>query len=528
MKLKSTAFVVMLVGGMLAVAAPPAAATDQGCGEIAGHVIITNNPDFVEFLDASCDDVFSTSDSVSDSAPSGSRGVASASEDHALTFAEQTGEQDQGQQPQLLSAAASGSAAATSDADTDGEMAVGAASSFDLFFTVPEGATGSVSANVDAQKSGPSQGLASVRFDSSEGSVLTEVFIRPQDPDGSGSDSFAAEDLPPGSYSVHADAGAGTPRGDSSGNFDIAVTVGPLCDNLPTDGDDIITGTPGDDVLCGGDGNDSIDGGGGNDTIDGGDGSDFLIGDHGNDTIEGGLGDDIRLYGGPGDDIIDGGPGNDGRRGDFTEVLAGGAGNDTIFGGPGDEIIFGACGQDILGDIVCLPDPLPVPGDADVDTIFGEAGKDVILGDGDDDFLDGGGNKDQIFGGDGNDFIDGGPGNEVNFFEDFPASSGLVGGPGNDTIQGGTGDDLIEGGDNNDEIRGEQGSDKLRGNDGPDCLIGGPRKDVLVGGGGGDRLLARDGLRDVVNGGPQFDRARVDSADDLIRVENDNFAGGCP
>jgi hypothetical protein len=41
-------------------------------------------------------------------------------------------------------------------------------------------------------------------------------------------------------------------------------------------------------------------------------------------------------------------------------------------------------------------------------------------------------------------------------------------------------------------------------------------------------LIANDAVLDVVNGGPQFDRARVDGADRLIRIENDNFQGGCP
>lgn len=61
--------------------------------------------------------------------------------------------------------------------------------------------------------------------------------------------------------------------------------------------------------------------------------------------------------------------------------------------------------------------------------------------------------------------------------------------------------------------------DKLTGGAGPDVLDGGPGPDVLDGGAGDDLILARDGRKDVVRGGPGFDRARVDRADTVSGVE---------
>ena len=61
--------------------------------------------------------------------------------------------------------------------------------------------------------------------------------------------------------------------------------------------------------------------------------------------------------------------------------------------------------------------------------------------------------------------------------------------------------------------------DKLTGGAGPDVLDGGPDPDVLDGGAGDDLILARDGRKDVVRGGPGFDRARVDRADTVSGVE---------
>ncbi|WP_339379875.1 calcium-binding protein, partial [Azoarcus taiwanensis] len=92
-----------------------------------------------------------------------------------------------------------------------------------------------------------------------------------------------------------------------------------LAHNAPTDGDDVIFGTPGADV------------------IDAGAGNDIVIGLAGDDTIFGGEGDDL-IYGGDGDDWLEGGPGND--------TLYGGHGADTLRGGPGRDELYGGWGGD--------------------------------------------------------------------------------------------------------------------------------------------------------------------------------------
>jgi Ca2+-binding RTX toxin-like protein len=301
---------------------------------------------------------------------------------------------------------------------------------------------------------------------------------------------------PPASNSSHADA-----------SFDVLLSLG--CPNTFTAQDDEITGTPGDDVLCGGDGNDTINGLGGDDILFGGAGEDTLSGRAGNDVLFGGDNAD-QIDGGADHDVIHAGAGDDAGSGG----VAGGAGNDLIFGDAGDDFIVG-------GSLDTCTDPLP-PGASDDDTIHGGAGSDTIGGcAGDDTILGEAGSDGSLTGNDGNDSIDGGPGDEVT-----PGNqSAIDGGAGQDSLHGGPGDDFIAGGDGHDEIFGEQGSDKLRGEGGPDILVGDdasgqPRQDVLTGGAGGDTLLARDGKRDLVHGGPGSDNARVDAVDVVDGVEH--------
>lgn len=119
---------------------------------------------------------------------------------------------------------------------------------------------------------------------------------------------------------------------------DVTVTVifDPPCDGrevtvnnnrgeVPTQGNDVILGTPADDrldgrgghdVMCGGGGGDTLVGGPGRDRIlggpgadrlSGGDAADALVGGSGADTLKGQTGAD-RLDGGPQRDTCDGGP----------------------------------------------------------------------------------------------------------------------------------------------------------------------------------------------------------------------------
>src|SRR4051794_18078400 len=129
-------------------------------------------------------------------------------------------------------------------------------------------------------------------------------------------------------------------------------------------GNDEIHGGGGNDDLHGGPGSDKLYGGDGNDTIKGDDGNDLLGGENGNDYLDGGLGAD-GIYGNAGVDTVDysartanlsltqdgaandgqaneqdnlakdvevvkGGNGNDLIRADFSNVVYGNGGNDTI------------------------------------------------------------------------------------------------------------------------------------------------------------------------------------------------------
>ncbi|MDP2221111.1 MAG: calcium-binding protein [Hydrogenophaga sp.] len=92
-----------------------------------------------------------------------------------------------------------------------------------------------------------------------------------------------------------------------------------LANDAPTDGDDVLYGTPN------------------GDTLDAGAGNDIVLGLAGDDTILGGEGSDL-IHGGDGDDVLDGDAGND--------VIYGGWGADQLTGGTGSDQLFGEWGGD--------------------------------------------------------------------------------------------------------------------------------------------------------------------------------------
>ena len=117
--------------------------------------------------------------------------------------------------------------------------------------------------------------------------------------------------------------------------------------------DDLVTGDAGVNLLIGGAGNDTLNGGGNADNLFGEDGADILNGDAGIDYLVGGLGGDTlnggdaadALYGEDGDDVLDGGASFD------TDILVGGAGNDTLRAvsgqaNPDYDLIDGGAGND--------------------------------------------------------------------------------------------------------------------------------------------------------------------------------------
>jgi hypothetical protein len=158
------------------------------------------------------------------------------------------------------------------------------------------------------------------------------------------------------------------------------------------------------------------------------------------------------------------------------DVLRGTAGPDVICGFGGDDVIRARGGDDT------------VRGGAGNDTIIGGAGNDVV---------DGQQGADRMSGGRGNDVLSGGGGRDV-----------VRGQQGADRMSGGRGNDVLSAGSGRDVVRGQQDADRLYGGSGRDTLSGGRAQDVL---------MAADGQRDSMDGGPGADFGVVDRRLDRVR-----------
>ncbi|MCW2961853.1 MAG: hypothetical protein JWM90_2240 [Thermoleophilia bacterium] len=88
---------------------------------------------------------------------------------------------------------------------------------------------------------------------------------------------------------------------------------------------------------------------------------------------------------------------------------------------------------------------------------------------------------------------------------------------GNDLARGGSGNDSLFGQGGNDQLFGGAGKDRLFGGVGNDLLDGGPGADLLSGEAGRDRIIARDGVRDVIRCGSGFDTVIADRRDVVSR-----------
>lgn len=139
------------------------------------------------------------------------------------------------------------------------------------------------------------------------------------------------------------------------------------------------------------------------------------------------------------------------------------------------------------------------------DRLRGTPGRDVICGLAGNDRIDGLEGADVLIGGPGDDRLVGSDGADV-----------LIGGSDRDELVGGVGGDWLEGGAGADRLLGGGGNDRLLGGSLGDILLGGAGNDILRGGSGNDVLLARDGRRDIVDGGPGRNTGRVDRALDRI------------
>jgi Ca2+-binding RTX toxin-like protein len=165
--------------------------------------------------------------------------------------------------------------------------------------------------------------------------------------------------------------------------------------------DDRILAGAGNDTIYAGEGNDEVYGEAGNDLIDGGAGNDYLSGGAGDDTFIGGDGCDT-FEGGSGLDIIDYSNSTSGISVNLaTGATKGGdAGNDVIKSG-----IDGIIGTNYNDTLVGFDQEGTSGSDIYTNVLSGGAGNDSILGKGGDDSLYGGADNDTIDGGDGNDLI---------------------------------------------------------------------------------------------------------------------------
>jgi Ca2+-binding RTX toxin-like protein len=255
----------------------------------------------------------------------------------------------------------------------------------------------------------------------------------------------------------------------------------------------VIAGTRGDDVLVGTNERDIFAGGAGDDVISALGGNDVVIDGDGDDRIDLGDGDDLVFHVAGRNDIA-GGAGNDHVSADRNhpivdepQVIAGGDGDDELAGGRGRDRIDAGAGDDVIS------------GFRGPDVIFAGPGDDRARGNRGDDYVDGGAGDDVLFGG-----LTAGPPSDYD---------------GYDVLLGRAGNDRLAGGWQKDRLFGGPGADRLRGGPHADRLVGDAGHDDVGGETGDDLLLARDGTRDVLWGGPGFDRATTDHVDRRAGIE---------
>ena len=139
-------------------------------------------------------------------------------------------------------------------------------------------------------------------------------------------------------------------------------------------------------------------------------------------------------------------------------------------------------------------------------------------GTGGDDYLTGSGSNNTLSGLGGADTVKGLGGTDL-----------LTGDPGGDELSGGTGVDHIYGGTGVDRLNGKKGSDQLKDVEHRSYSSTARSKqrtvDVLIGDRGNDTIRARDGNRDIIRGGPGYDKAYVDKVDKVKGVEEKTVCG---
>ncbi len=420
------------------------------------------------------------------------------------------------------------------DHDGDSDMLVGQS---DGLFRYWEN-TGTTSAATFVERTGSSNPLNGVDVGSQSGGAFGDI-------DGDGDLEFVS-----GMYSG---SGLAFFSGRSAVTVYPTITVNVTAEEeVPSNGDDTLTGNGGDDTISAQGGNDTVDGEAGSDVLDGGAGDDTLIGGLGNDYLRGGTGADTMI-GGTGNDtyvITDAGDTADETGGDGTDLvissrtwtlgtgfenlaLAAPGGAISGTGNSQDNVILGNSGANTLSGLDGN-DTLSGDGGADTlnggngaDSLDGSVGADSLNGDAGIDILSGGAGNDTLDGGTGADAMTGGLGNDSFVIDDagdtvteavnegsdsvsasisysltvnvenlILTGSGDIDGTGNtlkNTIVGNSGANALHGGDAIDTLSGLGGADSLYGDAGNDVLEAGNGDDFLFGGAGSDRLTGGAG-----------------------------------
>ncbi len=326
------------------------------------------------------------------------------------------------------------------------------------------------------------------------------------------------------------------------------------------EGNDFVTGRIYDSVVNTGDGNDSLSGLiSDNTTVNMGSGNDLLgsfnnPGDSGgflhmsNSALLLGAGNDIANIQSSFANTIDGGDGDDFIRLDQNghELIAGGAGADTIIGSGGSDTISGGSEADVFRYLLGSDSAFQSNFDVITDFLPGEGDKLDISELGTFDFLGtgsfsatpnevryevDGNNVHLLINLYGNSQADMGiylegiqsisDADIIGAFTPVPTVTGtssadslsgsadseiLWGLEGNDTLNADAGDDTLNGGEGDDLLLAGTGNDVLNGDNGNDVLDGSSGMDVLLGGLGNDTLTGSQGA-DTVDGGDGTDWA---------------------
>ena len=259
-----------------------------------------------------------------------------------------------------------------------------------------------------------------------------------------------------------------------------------------------VYGGPGDDALTGFLDTELIMGGAGNDTLSGP--AHIYDGEAGNDWLRGDGYDDV-FHGGPGDDTLEG--------------VAGFLNYAQYRGAPvGVTVDLGIAGPQQTGDGADTLINISAVADSDF--------ADTLTGDDRANLFETGGGDDVVYGQGGDDTI-------TDFGYAFYDLGRPDGGTTRNTLRGGEGRDSVTGGEDFDDINGNQGNDTVSGGAGGDWVLGGQGDDLVHGGyfDNYEDANLRDGA-DVLNGNLGNDTCDGGSGADTVRggQGDDSLSGG--